>query len=172
MRSKCLALSVPVLIAKMSGMEDDKCDLQLQSLVANGSTAPVPANCKDNNDGMLAVAHMSCAQVKAQHVCNLVGMHLLPDLCKCACPPKPKRRKTQGVSYAGGKSCSLTSFDAKLANVNKYCCDPKDPDDKCVNGVPAHWCVTPPYPLQGTAGSPVRVTLRNWIICRWSYPVL
>ena len=85
---------------------------------------------------------MTCAQVKSQHVCKLVAKHLLPDLCHCACPPSTGRR-TQAVSYAGGATCKLTEFDAKLSNLNKYCCDPKDPDDKCTGGVPQYWCVPP-----------------------------
>ena len=42
------------------------------------------------------------------------------------------------MGYGGHTQCSLASFDGEVGTVNKACCDVKDSDDKCVNGVPVN----------------------------------
>ena len=44
------------------------------------------AACKDDDVGMLAIAGVTCLQVKAGNLCPMVAHKMLPDLCTCSCP--------------------------------------------------------------------------------------
>jgi hypothetical protein len=50
---------------------------------------------------------------------------------------KMGRRALQQIGYAGADSCSLGSFDNRLAEVNTNCCNDSDEDDNCHADIPS-----------------------------------
>ena len=123
--------------------------MEFEGVVALERHERAQTSCKDDDMAMKTFAGMTCKNVRANGQCELIQRHVFPDVCQCSCPstnghpdatarPDNARRQAQGIHSLIDKSrCNIGSFEPKLRALDKTCCDPNDPDDKCnKDGIP------------------------------------
>ena len=145
-QQNCVAASSTLLVRLIAKMEADGCDLNMEGVVATAEGVTLASNttptkpdvvaCKDDDAAMHAMSGFSCMQMKAGS-CAMIYRGILPSLCTCSCPNTHHRLQssTGTIGYLGGASCTLRTFDDKLAALNLNCCNKTDKDDKCVAGL-------------------------------------